>query len=88
MTREWLKQNAGDAVTVAGKGRVAVEHLGPRGTEHQERPRSGTRARVAHEVKKALVRPVKILEHEDQRADVRQTLDEPQPRRVILLGAG
>ncbi len=60
--------------------RVAIVELWSRGAEHEERYLGGAVEHLLEERDQPLVRPVEVLDHEDERTGLRHRLQEGAPR--------
>ena len=68
----------------AAPARPPGQELGPCGGDDEYRDPGRPVDEVVDEVQQALVRPVEVLEDDDERALLREPLEEPPPRREAL----
>ena len=69
----------------AAPARAALEQLGPRGRDDEQRHVGHPVDELVEEVEKALVGPVDVLDDDDERALLGETLEEPAPRGEGLV---
>src|SRR5205823_381950 len=74
--RERDRERIAFSATPAG---AAVEELRTRRAEHEERRAVDPIRELVDEVEEIVVRPVQVLEDEDERALLRKCLEEPSP---------
>ena len=73
--------------SVAGPPWTALEELGSRGADDKNRHADRPVDDVLNKVEQVVVRPVQVVEDEDQRALLAECFEEPPPRRERLVAA-
>ena len=87
LVREGRERECRRVQLAAAPAGAALEELGPRGRDDEERNIGHPIDELVDEVQEALVRPVDVLDDEDERALLRDRLEEPAPRRERLAAA-
>ena len=89
LRRQRLEVERGEAPLPGAPGRPALEQLGPREREDEDRRVARPVEEVLDEVEQALVGPLHVLEGEHRRIRLREALEEEPPGgEEILLVAG
>ena len=89
LRRQWLEVERGEVALASAPGGSLVGELRPGEHEHEHRMAPGPLEQVLEEVEQPGVRPLHVLEDEDDRVALGQPLEEDPPgREEVLLVAG